>query len=84
MYDVDGNGLIDQGEMSRIILSIYELMGENGDSTPNKLAPEERTRIIFSQMDTSGDGYLTEEEFVQGCEKDNELSKLLAPHLLDP
>ena len=84
LYDVDGNGLIDQGEMNRIILAIYELMGENEDSKPTKLAPEERTRIIFSQMDTNCDGYLTEDEFVQGCEKDNELSTLLAPHLLGP
>ena len=87
LYDVDGNGLIDQGEMNRIILSIYQLVGEdniNIDNSKPKYTPEERTRIIFSQMDANGDGYLDEEEFVQGCEKDNELSKLLALHLLEP
>ena len=83
LYDVDGNGLIDQGEMNRIVLAIYELIGENDDMTP-KDTPEDRTRLIFSQMDLNGDGYLTQDEFVQGCEKDNELSSLLAPHLLDP
>ena len=87
LYDVDGNGIIDQGEMNRIVLSIYELMGEDNlsnDISEPKYTPEERTRIIFSQMDANGDGYLTEDEFVQGCEKDNELSKLLALHLLEP
>ena len=87
LYDVDGNGLIDQGEMNRIVLSIYELVGDdniNHDNLEPKLSPEERTRVIFSQMDAAGNGYLTEEEFVQGCQKDNELSKLLALHLLDP
>ena len=87
LYDVDGNGIIDQGEMNRIVLSIYELMGEDklsNDTSEPKYTPEERTRIIFSQMDANGDGYLTEDEFVQGCEKDNELSKLLALHLLEP
>ena len=87
LYDIDGNGIIDQGEMNRIVLSIYELMGEDNlsnDTTEPKYTPEERTRIIFSQMDANGDGYLTEDEFVQGCEKDNELSKLLALHLLEP
>ena len=87
LYDVDGNGLIDQGEMNRIVLSIYELVGDdniNHDDLEPNLSPEERTRIIFSQMDAAGNGYLTEEEFVQGCQKDNELSKLLALHLLDP
>ena len=78
LYDVDGNGIIDQGEMNRIVLSIYELMGEDNlsnDTTEPKYTPEERTRIIFSQMDANGDGYLSEDEFLQGCEKDNELSK---------
>ena len=87
LYDIDGNGIIDQGEMNRIILSIYELIGEDdlsNDTSKPKYTPEERTRIIFSQMDANGDGYLTEDEFVQGCEKDNELSKLLALHLLEP
>ena len=87
LYDIDGNGIIDQGEMNRIILSIYELIGEDdlsNDTSELKYTPEERTRIIFSQMDANGDGYLSEDEFVQGCEKDNELSKLLELHLLEP
>ena len=87
LYDVDGNGLIDQGEMNRIILAICELIGEENEVEENleqKYTPEERTRMIFSQMDTNGDGYLTEEEFIQGCEKDNELSKLLGLYLLEP
>ena len=81
LFDVDGNGIIDQEEMSRIVLAMYELIGKK-NSNP-KDTPEERTKIIFSQMDTNGDGYLTEEEFLLGVEKDNELSNLLAPHLLE-
>ena len=82
MYDVDGNGQIDQGEMSKIILAIYELMGEKGFKPRD--TPEERTKIIFSQMDRNGDGYLTEDEFLKGCLKDNELSDLLSPECSEP
>ena len=29
MYDVDGNGWIDLGEMTKIVKSIYNMMGPN-------------------------------------------------------
>ena len=80
MYDVDGDGRINEGEMSRILSAIYELLGDN-DFKPHD-TPEERTKIIFSQMDNNGDGYLTEEEFIQGCLKDMEVSNLMSPQLL--
>ena len=33
MYDVDGNGWIDLKEMTRIVKSIYKMMGPNQAST---------------------------------------------------
>jgi Ca2+-binding EF-hand superfamily protein len=40
---------------------------------------EVRAKSIFSQMDKNKDGGLTEEEFLQGCLLDHELSKALVP-----
>ena len=80
MHDVDGNGIIDLDEMTTVLRAIYGMMGE-GSSDPMFLA-EERTRHIFDRMDENKDGHLTEEEFVQGCLQDNELSKMFVPNAM--
>ena len=38
---------------------------------------------IFIRMDENQDGHLTEEEFLQGCLEDDELSKLLAQGMVE-
>ena len=44
---------------------------------------QERAKNIFSRMDENGDGHLTEEEFLRGCLQDDELSKMLAPNVVN-
>ena len=78
MYDVDGNGVIDVDEMTKVVQAIYGMMGE-GSADPAYWA-KVRTAIIFRRMDENRDGYLTEEEFIQGCLQDDELSKMLVPN----
>ena len=80
MYDVDGNGIIDLDEMATVLRAIYGMMGEG----PPDLAfwAEERTRHIFDRMDENKDGHLTEEEFVQGCLQDNELSEMFERNVM--
>ena len=80
MYDVDGNGVIDQEEMTKIVQAIYDMLGA-GATKPTDSA-EERAKNIFSRMDENGDGHLTEEEFLRGCLQDDELSKMLAPNVV--
>ena len=79
MYDVDGNGVIDQEEMTKIVQAIYDMLGA-GATRPTDSA-EERAKNIFSRMDENGDGHLTEDEFLSGCLQDEELSKMLAPNV---
>ena len=74
MYDVDGNGVIDQDEMTKIVQAIYDMLGA-GATKPTDSA-EERAKKIFSTMDDNGDGHLTEEEFLSGCMQDNMLSNI--------
>jgi len=83
MYDVDGNGSIDLQEMTKIVKSIYRMMG------PNQKLPQEdgmsdsaeqRAEIIFKKMDINADGKVTRQEFVKCCQHDQNLIGLLTPH----
>ena len=80
MHDVDGNGIIDLDEMTKVLRAIYGMVSEGSSDTAFRA--EEMTRNIFDRMDENKDGYLTEEEFVQGCLQDNELSKMFVPNAM--
>ena len=78
MYDVDGNGWIDLGEMTTIVKSIYKMMGKASDDLLE--SPEKRAEEIFQQMDINCDGRVTRQEFVRCCVHDDKLLALLAPN----
>ena len=64
MYDVDKNGRVDKKEMEKIIEAIYDLLGEEHRRGEN--APNERVKTIMLKLDIDQNGYLTEDEFVEG------------------
>ncbi|XP_070396534.1 neuronal calcium sensor 2 [Dermacentor albipictus] len=76
MYDINGDGKIDQAEMVKIVQALYEMLGP-GAATSDEDTPEERTGAVFSKMDTDGDGKLTMREFLDGCLQDRKLAGLL-------
>jgi Ca2+-binding EF-hand superfamily protein len=78
MYDVDKNGRVDKKEMEKIIEAIYDLLGEEHRKGEN--APSERVKTIMHKLDKDQNGYLSEEEFVEGCLNDAMLRSLLAPN----
>ena len=79
LYDVDGDGVINREEMTKIVQSIYEMM--DASATRPTDSAKEKTMDIFSRMDENGDGHLTEDEFISGCLHDEEISKMLAPNV---
>ena len=81
MYDVDGNGVIDPEEMLKVVQAIYSMLRK--DATEPMSVADERARKIFRRMDVNRDGLLTEEEFLRGCLEDDDLSKLLAPNVVE-
>ena len=81
MYDVDGNGTIDPDEMLKVVQAIYSMLRK--DATEPISVADERARKIFRRIDVNRDGQLTEEEFLRVCVEDDELSKLLAPNVVE-
>ena len=79
MYDVDGNGFIDLNEMTKIVKSIYNMMGPNHVAMDQFESPEARAKGIFARMDVNSDGKVTKTEFVRCCLEDQKLIELLTP-----
>ena len=78
MYDVDKNAKVDKKEMETIIECLYDLLGEEHRKGEN--SPSQRVRTIMSKLDQDNNGYLNEDEFVEGCLSDSILRSLLAPN----
>ena len=83
MYDVDGNGTIDQDEMIKIVEAIYFMhSGNESSSKPDMdILAENVAKEIFSQIDVDGDGHLTKEEFLNGLLQDEKIGRMLLPNL---
>ena len=75
MYDLDGNGWIDMMEMTKIVMSIYKMMGLYQLETPVKRAED-----ICRRMDANGDGRVTRQEFVRFSLNDPKLKEMLSPN----
>ena len=76
MNDVDGNGSVDLAEMTRILSSLYKMMGPG----VRQDRAEERAGGIFHRMDVNNDGRVTRAEFVRTCLNDQKLLELLTPN----
>jgi len=77
LYDISGDGQIDQKELTNLITAMYDLVGETnraGDRDPKKRAAD-----IIKQLDVTEDKKLSKQEFIAGCKSDQEIKRLLAP-----
>ena len=51
LFDVDGNGLMDQNEMLKVIQALHKLLGNQKAVTNN--AADELVKKIFAKIDTN-------------------------------
>ena len=64
MYDKDGSGTIEMGEMIEVLETVYVMEGVM--STDNTAMAKNRAKQIFGELDADGNGSLTCDEFIEG------------------
>ncbi|XP_044176318.1 neuronal calcium sensor 1-like isoform X1 [Acropora muricata] len=79
LYDLDGDGCITREELATVVHSVHCMMGlDSLQSAGGELSVEEQVQRLFSLMDKNQDGVISEEEFLEGCEKDESIKQSLA------
>lgn len=75
LYDADDSGTLDKGELKSVIYGMLGMLGADrkGHHVEN-LANE-----CMSQLDSSGDGMISKDEFVSGLIKNYSLRALMSP-----
>ncbi|CAF4246165.1 unnamed protein product, partial [Adineta steineri] len=79
MYDVSGNGEIELEELTNLIISMYDLVGETNRKDDKD--PKFRAIEIFKKLDINNDKKLSKEEFIKAWEDNPDLVHMLAPQM---
>ncbi|XP_068012727.1 calsenilin-like [Melanerpes formicivorus] len=75
LYDLNKDGCITKEEMLEMMKSIYSLMGRCTHPPLRDSAPAEHVDLFFQKMDRDGDGVVTFEEFLDTCQKDQDIMR---------
>jgi len=78
MYDINSDGLIELDEMTKIIKALHEMLGEDAADAFEGEEAAMRIKDIFEKMDANNDGKISLEEFLEVCNIDEGLAKLLS------
>ncbi|XP_051240327.1 Kv channel-interacting protein 2-like isoform X3 [Dicentrarchus labrax] len=81
LYDLNKDGCITREEMTDIMHSIYDMMGKYTYPNMNDSAPKEHVENFFQKMDKNNDGVVTIEEFLETCQKDENIMQSM--HMFD-
>ncbi|XP_034451936.1 calsenilin-like isoform X1 [Hippoglossus hippoglossus] len=73
LYDINQDGYITKEEMLAIMQSIYDMMGRYTYPCVRDEAPSEHVDKFFQKMDKNRDGVVTIEEFIETCQKDENI-----------
>ncbi|XP_030215267.1 calsenilin isoform X3 [Gadus morhua] len=73
LYDINKDGYITKEEMLAIMKSIYDMMGRYTYPCVRDEAPSEHVDKFFQKMDRNRDGVVTIEEFIETCQKDENI-----------
>ncbi|XP_053336118.1 Kv channel-interacting protein 2-like isoform X3 [Clarias gariepinus] len=73
LYDLNKDGCITKEEMLDIMKSIYDMMGKYTYPCIQEDAPREHVENFFQKMDRNNDGVVTIDEFIESCQKDENI-----------
>uniref|UniRef100_G3PYA4 EF-hand domain-containing protein n=2 Tax=Gasterosteus aculeatus aculeatus TaxID=481459 RepID=G3PYA4_GASAC len=73
LYDINKDGLITKEEMMSIMTSIYDMMGRYTLPSVRDDSPYEHVERFFQKMDRNRDGVVTIDEFIETCQKDENI-----------
>uniref|UniRef100_A0A671EAA1 Potassium voltage-gated channel interacting protein 2 n=1 Tax=Rhinolophus ferrumequinum TaxID=59479 RepID=A0A671EAA1_RHIFE len=74
-FDTDHDGSVSFEEMLDIMKSIYDMMGKYTYPALREEAPKEHVESFFQKMDRNKDGVVTIEEFIESCQKDENIMR---------
>ncbi|XP_063332823.1 Kv channel-interacting protein 2-like isoform X1 [Pelmatolapia mariae] len=81
LYDINKDGCITREEMTEIMHSIYDMMGKYTYPHMKDSAPKEHVDSFFQKMDKNNDGVVTMDEFLETCQKDENIMQSM--HMFD-
>ncbi|XP_065809334.1 Kv channel-interacting protein 2-like [Labrus bergylta] len=81
LYDLNKDGCITREEMTDIMNSIYDMMGKYTYPNMRDSAPKDHVDNFFQKMDKNNDGVVTIEEFLETCQKDENIMQSM--HMFD-
>ncbi|KAM3865398.1 A-type potassium channel modulatory protein KCNIP2-like [Diretmus argenteus] len=81
LYDLNKDGCITKEEMTDIMRSIYDMMGKYTYPCMKESASKEHVDNFFRKMDKNNDGVVTIEEFLETCQKDENIMQSM--HMFD-
>uniref|UniRef100_A0A6I8PC80 Potassium voltage-gated channel interacting protein 2 n=1 Tax=Ornithorhynchus anatinus TaxID=9258 RepID=A0A6I8PC80_ORNAN len=74
-FDTNHDGSVSFEEMLDIMKSIYDMMGKYTYPAMREEAPREHVENFFQKMDRNKDGVVTIEEFIESCQKDENIMR---------
>ncbi|XP_066516880.1 Kv channel-interacting protein 4 [Hoplias malabaricus] len=77
LYDLNKDGHLTKEEMLDVMKSIYDMMGKSINPLRKEEASRQHVEMFFQKMDQNQDGVVTAEEFIEACQKDENIMKSL-------
>ncbi|KAG8134795.1 hypothetical protein E2320_007873 [Naja naja] len=75
LYDINKDGCITKEEMLDIMKAIYDMMGKCTYPVLREDAPKQHVETFFQKMDKNKDGVVTIDEFIESCQKDENIMR---------